>query len=652
VSHARLTYRPALDGLRALAVAAVLLYHLPVPWMKGGWLGVSAFFVLSGYLITTLLLREHADTGKVDRLAFWARRFRRLLPASLACLAMILVFVAFELLPRTPTLRGDMVGALLDVANWRLYATGGYEALWRAPSPVAHFWSLAIEEQWYVVWPVIAGLLLALSRRAFGIAVAIGIAGAFVVGMIVAPELAYLATFTRAAELLVGAGLALLLHRLPLTPSRWWTGAGFAALGVVLIAYSVIPLDWPLLFDGGLLVFAVVVALLVAVAVHPGPLASVLSVGPLVWLGLRSYGVYLYHWPIYLVFEQKGWSTWLAAGVTLAVAEVSYRVIEQPIRRGRQLSSRQTQILGPAAVAALAVGAVFVARPPLASGGDLQVLADAAPATTSAVPATTTVTSSRATSAGATAAPRTSAPTTVPTTVATVPTTTLPPEPLRVTVVGDSTADALGKGLADWGAATGRAQVSMRTINGCGLIRQGSIRFGPRNQELDVPEGCADWATRWPEQLAADQADTVFLTVGPWEWIPRRWEGSGGWVRPTDPAYQQMLERELIAATDVLTGGGRRVVWVTGAPIDPGWGDTGSANPDPSADDTQRRITNDILRRVVAERPGVTLVDLAAWVEGNPQIATDQNLRPDGVHWSRPAAERVIEILVAPALAA
>jgi hypothetical protein len=113
-----------------------------------------------------------------------------------------------------------------------------------------------------------------------------------------------------------------------------------------------------------------------------------------------------------------------------------------------------------------------------------------------------------------------------------------------------------------------------------------------------------------------------------------------------------MLERELIAATDVLAAGGRRVVWVTGAPIDPGWGDTGSADPDPSADDTQRRITNDILRRVVADRSGVTLVDLAAWVEGNPQIATDQSLRPDGVHWSRPAAERVIEILVAPALTA
>ena len=188
VTHApRLTYRPALDGLRALAVAAVLLYHLPVGWAKGGWLGVSAFFVLSGYLITSLLLVEHDGTGRVDRMAFWARRFRRLLPASLACIAMVIAFVALEWLPRTPTLRGDLLAALFDVENWRVYATGGYDALWRAPSPVAHFWSLAIEEQWYVIWPIAVAVLLAWSRRAFVIAVGLGIVGAFVSGMLVSP---------------------------------------------------------------------------------------------------------------------------------------------------------------------------------------------------------------------------------------------------------------------------------------------------------------------------------------------------------------------------------------------------------------------------------------------------------------------------------
>jgi peptidoglycan/LPS O-acetylase OafA/YrhL/lysophospholipase L1-like esterase len=657
VTHApRLTYRPALDGLRALAVAAVLLYHLPVSWAKGGWLGVSAFFVLSGYLITSLLLVEHHGTGRVDRMAFWARRFRRLLPASLACIAMVIAFVALEWLPRTPTLRGDLLAALFDVENWRVYATGGYDALWRAPSPVAHFWSLAIEEQWYVIWPIAVALLLAWSRRAFVVAVGLGIVGAFVAGMLVSPALAYLATFTRAAELLVGAALALLLQRIRVRPSAALSIRGVGALAAVVAAFAFIPLDWSPLFQGGLLAFAVVVALLVTAAVTPGPVASVLSLSPLVWLGLRSYGVYLYHWPLYLVFENQGWSTWWALLTTLAVAEVSFRVLEQPVRTGAWPRRGQAKILAPTAVALVGVAAFVVAPVSGTADDDLQVLATAtlptsvpAPATTAAditLPSTSVV-SSAATGPSTSVAPPSSAATTAaPTTVPPPPTTTLPARPVRITVVGDSTAHALGKGLTDWGSATGRATVTMRTIDGCGLIREGSIRFGPRSTELDVPSGCADWATRWPQQLSADQAELVVVTVGPWEWIPRRWSGSDGWVRPTDLAYQQKLAGELAAATDVLSAGGRKVVWVTGAPINPGWGETGSANADPSTDDAQRRATNDVLRQVATGRPNVALIDLAAWVEGNPQIATDQGLRPDGVHWTEPAAQKLVELLM------
>ncbi len=642
----RLTYRPGLDGLRALAVGAVLLYHLPVEWARGGWLGVSAFFVLSGYLITTLLLTEQAGTGAIRLSAFWARRFRRLLPASLACLALIIAFVAADLLPVTPTLRGDLLAALLDVENWRAYATGGYDALWRAPSPVLHFWSLAIEEQWYLIWPLVVTACLARSRRVLAVVIGVGLAGSVIAGALVSPELAYLATFTRSAELLVGGALALVLTRWSPRPSAWLTGAGSIGLVAVLAAFVLVPIDSPVLFTGGLLVFALVVGVVVTATVTPGPLASALSVAPLVWLGLRSYGVYLFHWPLYLVFEGQGWSTWWAIPVTFALAEVSYRVIEQPIRRGTWFTAAQARTLAPTAMVVVGLGAFAVT--PAASGAvpDIEVLAGLAPAstapTTAPRPTPTTV------SAGVVGS---TTPTSGATTAPPAPTTTLPPRSLRIAVVGDSTANALGKGLEDWGAATGRASVKIATIDGCGIIRNGSLRFGTRSQVLDVPEGCRDWATRWPKQLASEQAEVVMVTIGPWEWIPRRWQGSGGWVLPTDETYRQMLAAELAAATDVLSGDGRRVVWVTAAPIYPGWDASAAAAADPSTNDAQRRAANDVLREVVASRPGVELVDLASWLDANPQVATDQALRPDGVHWARPAAAQVVSLLMEPVLA-
>ena len=179
--------------------------------------------------------------------------------------------------------------------------------------------------------------------------------------MLVSPALAYLATFTRAAELLVGAALALLLHRIRVRPSAGLSIGGIGALVAVVAAFAFIPLDWSPLFQGGLLAFAVVVALLVTAAVTPGPVASVLSLSPLVWLGLRSYGVYLYHWPLYLVFENQGWSTWWALLATLAVAEVSFRVLEQPVRKGAWPRRGQAKILAPTAVALVGVAAFVVA---------------------------------------------------------------------------------------------------------------------------------------------------------------------------------------------------------------------------------------------------------------------------------------------------
>ena len=158
----KLGYQPALDGLRAVAVSAVLLFHLGASWMPGGYLGVSVFFTLSGFLITTLLLRERVVTGRIDSRAFYTRRLRRLMPASLLTIAGVCVLIGIGTIADTSSLRREVLGALFQVENWvSLLGGKSYAQLFQSPSPVAHFWSLAIEEQFYWLWPpVVAGLLV------------------------------------------------------------------------------------------------------------------------------------------------------------------------------------------------------------------------------------------------------------------------------------------------------------------------------------------------------------------------------------------------------------------------------------------------------------------------------------------------------------
>src|SRR5215470_7983074 len=217
----RLPYQPGIDGLRGIAVAAVLLYHAGLPWMIGGYLGVSTFFTLSGFLITSLILTEHARRGRIDLRAFWARRFRRIMPASFVALAGIVVFGAFAADDyQQARLRGDGLATLGYVLNWWLIATHrDYVDLFASPSPLQHFWSLAIEEQFYLVFPLLSAMVLVVgrgSRRTFA-----AVVGVFTLGSVLCmwrlargdtpTSRLYYGTDTRAAELLVGALLAVAL---------------------------------------------------------------------------------------------------------------------------------------------------------------------------------------------------------------------------------------------------------------------------------------------------------------------------------------------------------------------------------------------------------------------------------------------------------
>ena len=211
VPHQALAYNPALDGIRGLAVAAVLLFHGGFPWARGGYLGVSTFFTLSGFLITTLLLAERADTGRIALGAFWARRLRRLLPTSALTLAAVAAGAHVFDEWRTETAGGDVLASALQVANWRFIVDGqSYGDLFASPSPVLHFWSLAIEEQFYWLFPLLTAGVLAVARGSVRAYVAVlggllGVSAAATVALGVAgSSTVYYATYTRMGEILVG----------------------------------------------------------------------------------------------------------------------------------------------------------------------------------------------------------------------------------------------------------------------------------------------------------------------------------------------------------------------------------------------------------------------------------------------------------------
>ncbi len=367
---ARLPLLPGMDGLRAVAVLGVVLYHLGAPWLPGGFLGVDVFFVLSGFLITTLVVEEVERTGRVSLPDFYLRRARRLLPALILLLAVVslLALVAFP--EERGELRRDVVAALLYVSNWSyvLADQSYFEAVGRPPL-LQHLWSLAVEEQFYLLWPAaVAGAMLVGRRRVRRVALlAALVSTGWMTTLAVRngypvpsdPSRAYFGTDTHAMGLLLGAALATVW-----APWRVWasdrswlassrpagqrTGAAVVDLvGVVAlvgIGWVFVTVDEfsPLLYRGGFLALAGCTALLVAALAHPaGLLGRALAVQPLRYLGERSYGIYLWHWPVVLLtrpgFELPfgGWlSVLLRLGLIVAAAEVSYRYVERPIRAG------------------------------------------------------------------------------------------------------------------------------------------------------------------------------------------------------------------------------------------------------------------------------------------------------------------------------
>ncbi|MGV0837355.1 DUF459 domain-containing protein [Mycolicibacterium thermoresistibile] len=652
----------ALDGLRAIAVALVLVGHGGIPGVPGGFIGVDVFFVLSGFLITSLLLEELGNSGRINLTGFWARRARRLLPA----LVLMVLAVAFarQVFPSEAVagLRDDALAALLWLANWHLIAEEtDYFSQGGAPSPLQHTWSLGVEEQYYLLWPLLVlgltALLAVVARRrgrrlhigavraaVFVLATAGVVASAAAAVLMTAPAMVgagadgdtvnrvYFGTDTRAQGLLIGAAAAALLVRdwpaltagWSLIRTRWgrWLARVSPVLGLALIGAAAHYLTGSAEeFRAGALTVVAVAAILVIAPValdQDGLVARLLAWRPLVFLGAISYGVYLWHWPIFLAIngERTGWSGLplfvVRCILTVGIATLSWWLIEQPIRKWRPVRVPQLR-LAAATVATAAVVTVQFVPVGVGPGG---------PAADSLPPGVSTAALEHP----------------VDPVEAVRPVTPVPAGPRQhtVSVFGDSVAWTLMRYLPP----TPDMTFVDRTTIGCGIARGGPYRH--LGETLNQKPECDAWPARWSQRITYDKPDVALLIVGRWEIVDRVFEGR--WTHIGDPAYDAYLTGELRRALDIISSTGARVI-VTTVPYNRrGEKPDGSLYPE----DRPERVEkwNTLLRRVVEQFPEATVLDLnkklgpngryTAKVDGVRVRSDGVHFTPEGVEWLTP----------------
>jgi peptidoglycan/LPS O-acetylase OafA/YrhL len=499
-----LGYLPGLDGLRALAVIAVIVYHANKSWLPAGFLGVEVFFVISGYLITLLLAAEQQRNGVVSLRSFWVRRFRRLLPALFVMMAGVAVWCALFERDELGRLRGDLVAGAGYVMNWFQIWTGSSYFSDFAFVPLRHLWSLAVEEQYYLVWPLVMVVVLRVGRKRLpkvapwfvggAVGAAVLMAVVYRSGPVVDPQqtpeqyfevfghsvsrldFVYLSTFTRASGLLLGAALALIWQPWALAKGPVARrGVLFDGLGLIAVV-SLAAMIWfwsdvvvaedgvrgyDLLYRGGFLLVGIASVVAIAAVSHPkSVLGSRVALGNpvLAWIGTRSYGLYLYHWPIFQMSRKVAGKPlgvvefFVLVAVSAAIAELSYRLIETPIRQGRlgEVWSRlrdpvgaggavaRRRLLGAGVVVTMlgAFTGVSLATAEVRSS-EIQESIEAGREDTVDLIGGNTTSSLAAPSSTVEADPSgsTVAPSTVP---PTEPPTTPPPQPIDVVAIGDS----------------------------------------------------------------------------------------------------------------------------------------------------------------------------------------------------------------------
>jgi peptidoglycan/LPS O-acetylase OafA/YrhL len=615
----RIAYQPGIDGLRALALLAIFVVHADMGLASGAFLAVSTFFTLSGFLITSLLVIEHRNNGRLDLRTFWARRARRLLPASLVAIVIIgLATVVLGDGNQVTNLFGDDVGALTYVANWHYVLTDTtYGARFGGESPLLHFWSLAIEEQFYVVFPLMAALGLGWARRWRGGLAAVlgtGVVLSLAVGAIGSfrrwdVDRLYFGTDVRSAELLVGALVALWwVPRRGTLSARAHTTIRAAGAVLVVVMLGLIAtaqstdMFW---YRGGLVAYALVTSTVVLAAVESGgPVRRLLSSRVLVSVGVVSYGAYLFHWPMFVWLRSE---TGLPGGARLvvgtvasvAIAFASYRLIEEPVRRGKRFPVRALVPAGAALVCvALLTGAL---APGLSSADDETTLDEAGDEMEGALARTAAA----------------------------------PGEAPTVGAFGDSTALVTGLSMARWDD-TNPAMISVRGSArlGCSIMSPAVIRSAGR--EFPTPDHCADWQDAWQDQAALGEIDVAWVQFGPWEVYEMRPEGHDDFGVIGDPQIDRTIEENLSARIEDLLEHTRVVAIATSPHVEVGRVNGRSPGVAAAESDPARmNRLNEIIVEVASRYPRVAVVDLAGWVASMPD---DRRRRPDGVHFDEASA--------------
>lgn len=498
---------PALNGLRGVAAIGVVCYHLQLGWASGGYLGVDLFFVLSGFLISTLLLEEWVGTGRISLVSFWGRRAKRLLPALFLVVLALGVYLMANALFGGPganglidlhDLRAEAIWSLLYANNWNLIvAHQSYFAQFSTPSPLQHTWSLAIEEQFYLVWPLVLLLLLRVCRRGWRLAgVAVTVSLGLLSTLLMAalfhagtdPSRAYFGTDTRLFDLMAGATLALL------AASRPQPGASARRRlhAIAPVAAAVLAVFWVsagtagglpknFMFEGGFLLCAVLAAVVVADArlVEPGRFSRALAWPPLHFIGTISYGIYLWHWPVivYVTTARTGLPTvsldLVRVGLTLALSSASYYLVERPIRLARP--GGMVRWWGAPLAGLLSAVLIVVATSPGVADPSSVVGTSRLGITTGAmVPGAGGIVGQPI---GLRGAPSAS-------------------QPLRVMLIGDSVMVDASYGISAALKATGEVDVFTKAIDGFGLTQ-------------------ADWPTSFPSLVAQVKPQIVVAT---WSW--------------------------------------------------------------------------------------------------------------------------------------
>ncbi len=673
-AHSRIqgfSYLAPLDGLRAFAVFGVMAYHGGISWMQGGFLGVTAFFALSGFLITSLLV---AEWGKKDRIglgAFWARRARRLLPALFLMLIGVALYVRFILPPGgDPGVRLDTLSTLFYVANWHfILVHSDYFATTGPKSPVLQTWSLAIEEQFYLVWPFVVLGVLALARRwrapkeepgttrGLGLLLGVCLAGAVASMLEMAwlyhpgdPTRVYYGTDTRAQALLLGAALAVgmaiwrakrasvrgsgqELSQLPSSgadaPPSMRRGqdrsrrAGFGLLGlcgsalVIGLAVHFNGNDTSLYRGGFFLAGLGVVAVIASIAVHPGGAVGwVLSLPPIRYLGRISYGIYLWHWPLFLTLDSARTGLFGAelfgarVAAACVAAALSYHLVEQPIRRGGLLRAWRSWLATPAAVAAV-LAAIIVASPAVLPPSLVPALGKAQIAR---VDNRSTATSKKL-----------------------VPVK----PPIQTLLVGASVAFTAGWGLIGSDAYFG-IDLHDEGILGCGIATGEPVKFegtvaanvaGPCNGQPGVEQ----WPQLWQGWVDEFHPSVGILMAGRWEVIDRVHNGVWMHVGPSsaDAVYDAYIEHQLELGVQILHSKGARVIVTTAPCYDAGQQPDGQPWPEDTA--RRRDEYNKLVAEVAAMYPGVVTVFhlgrlLCPGGKFHYDFAGAQVRCPDGIH--------------------